>query len=153
MYYCTGINLTHHFWTDSCRQKADLIKAAKQHWGSVHVAESDVPHPYYNFTKIVDSGLLILSRFPLQKLSEITFKSSSGWDALSHKGAVLVRVVIDSTSIHIINTHLNAGGNWRVRKSQVNELETLVQYYHSCCLETQEEPPAGAILKDELKLT
>jgi exonuclease III len=63
-----------------------------------------------------NSGLAILSDFPLRKLKSMIYTSCTSWDCFARKGAVQLSVQIPGVSdaiggIEILNTHLNAYSN------------------------------------------
>ncbi len=73
-----------------------------------------------------NSGLWIFSRHPIEDFHSIVFKTRSGIDAMSRKGAVLVELKIGGNPIQIIGTHLqNSGEEW-FRQGQCVELYHLL---------------------------
>lgn len=56
----------------------------------------------------LSNGLMILSKYRLEKKENIVFKKLSQADIFAAKGAVLAKVYIDTQSLYIINTHLQA---------------------------------------------
>ncbi len=68
-----------------------------------------------------NSGIWILSRYPIIESESITFKNRHGVDAFSRKGALLVDLDVNGNRIQVAGTHLqNAGGAW-VRHAQCVE--------------------------------
>ena len=69
-----------------------------------------------------NSGIWILSKYPIERTQSLVFKTRHGIDALSRKGALLVEINIHGQLIQVIGTHLqNSGSEWR-RYSQCVEL-------------------------------
>lgn len=69
-----------------------------------------------------NSGIWIFSRYPIQDVHSIIFKTRHGMDAMSRKGALMVNLKVHNNPVQIVGTHLqNAGGFWR-RESQCVEL-------------------------------
>jgi endonuclease/exonuclease/phosphatase family metal-dependent hydrolase len=68
-----------------------------------HSILPDRPHWYK-----LSNGLMILSKYRLEKKENIVFKKLSQADIFAAKGAVLAKVHIDTQSLYIINTHLQA---------------------------------------------
>lgn len=68
-----------------------------------HSILPDRPHWYK-----LSNGLMILSKYRLEKKENIVFKKLSQADIFAAKGAVLAKVYIDTQSLYIINTHLQA---------------------------------------------
>lgn len=56
----------------------------------------------------IDSGLWILSRFPILKQAEMSFSRYAYSDAMSNKGALYARIKIGNSTLHLFNTHLQA---------------------------------------------
>ena len=74
------------------------------------------------FSLKANSGIWIFSRYPIQDVHSIIFRTRYGADAMSRKGALMVDLKIKNNPVQIIGTHLqNAGGVWR-RQSQCLEL-------------------------------
>jgi endonuclease/exonuclease/phosphatase family metal-dependent hydrolase len=69
-----------------------------------------------------DSGLLILSDYPILSVKRMAFPSSAcaGYDCLANKGAVLAWVKVPGTAepIAVVNTHLNSRGASGVANSR-----------------------------------
>lgn len=65
--------------------------------------------------KVFGSGLAVASRFPVSEVAEEPFgpRSCAGWDCLSNKGMLLVRVHLpgSSTPVEIVTTHMNSQGS------------------------------------------
>ncbi len=62
--------------------------------------------------KVFGSGLAVASRFPVSEVAEEPFgpRSCAGWDCLSNKGMLLIRVHLPgySTPLEIVTTHMNS---------------------------------------------
>jgi len=73
----------------------------------------------------IGSGLLLLSRFPLSKVSFIPYANLTGLDRLSQKGFILANVEVGSQKLLIAHTHTQAGDNSdaiNARTSNLNQL-------------------------------
>ena len=68
-----------------------------------HSILPDRPHWYK-----LSNGLMILSKYQLEKIENIVFKKLSQSDMFAAKGAVLVKVLLDTQSLYVVNTHLQA---------------------------------------------
>lgn len=86
------------------------------------------PQPIYNG---IDSGLLLLSKYPIDSFVFHKYKSRTGIDALSDKGIIIAHIQIpmehdnDKTcSLIIANTHLNAGED-STRCSRIRRAQTI----------------------------
>jgi len=54
---------------------------------------------------MIDSGLIILSRFPIVESDELIFNRFDDVDAMSAKGAVFAKIKIDESFIYLFSTH------------------------------------------------
>ncbi|HLZ15679.1 MAG TPA: sphingomyelin phosphodiesterase [Cyclobacteriaceae bacterium] len=73
------------------------------------------------FSLKVNSGLWVLSKYPIVFCRSIIYKNKFGVDALSRKGALLVELDVDGQRIQIAGTHLqNCGPMW-LRQAQCVE--------------------------------
>jgi endonuclease/exonuclease/phosphatase family metal-dependent hydrolase len=65
--------------------------------------------------KLEDSGLLVLSDYPIVDVTRMPYASyaCAGYDCLANKGAVLVRIAVPGFSepLDVIDTHLNSRGS------------------------------------------
>ena len=76
-----------------------------------------------------DSGLIILSKYPIIEGSAMTYSSSSGSDRLANKGVVYARIQISSSEgdyIHVFNTHIQAHDYGETRLAQISELSDFI---------------------------
>ena len=55
-----------------------------------------------------NSGLWVMSKYPITLIDAISFSDQKNWDILSLKGAKLYSVMQDKQEIYIINTHMQA---------------------------------------------
>lgn len=77
--------------------------------------------------RLVNSGLVILSRYPVLSYQFVPFKTQNylSSDILAEKGFLMAVVSIDNTPVCIVNTHLQSNtyrGDYAVAKQQCNEL-------------------------------
>lgn len=86
-------------------------------------------YPYYalgpsrkGVMPCVNSGVMILSRFPIRASSQLVYRSCVGTDCLARKGAVYARIRVPSVGdVDVYATHTNAGdrhGAVRVRQAR-----------------------------------
>jgi len=69
------------------------------------------------------SGVWIISKYPLQQIGSVEYTEKEGLDnKMARKGAGMVEVNVNGQLVHIIGTHLNAGGRIGVRHSQVKQI-------------------------------
>lgn len=72
-----------------------------------------------------DSGLIILSKYPIIECSAMTYSSSSGSDRLANKGVVYARIQVSPSEgdyMHVFNTHIQAHDYAETRLAQISEL-------------------------------
>ena len=55
-----------------------------------------------------NSGLWVMSKYPITLIDAISFSDQKNWDILSLKGAKLYSVIQDEQEIYLINTHMQA---------------------------------------------
>lgn len=89
------------------------------------------PQPL-NAGKALDSGLLLLSKYPVADFAFHSFGNSSGFDTLSDKGVMMAHLEIPSgndtkADLIVANTHLNAGGG--VQYAQTVEARTALNQF------------------------
>ena len=74
--------------------------------------------------KFEDSGLLILSDYPIIEVQRMPYASyaCAGYDCLANKGAVLVRIAVPGAAqpVAILDTHLNSRGASGVARSRAD---------------------------------
>jgi endonuclease/exonuclease/phosphatase family metal-dependent hydrolase len=76
------------------------------------------------------SGLLILSRYPIDETARITYSRCGGFDCFANKGALYARIQVPGAGpVSVFNTHLNANGYEAARVSQAAHLLRFVQAY------------------------
>lgn len=76
-----------------------------------------------------NGGVLILSRWPILRQAQRVFRTGEGADALACKGFVWAQVSRPDRSVHVIATHLQAGGSDAVgiRAAQMGEMRRFIQ--------------------------
>jgi endonuclease/exonuclease/phosphatase family metal-dependent hydrolase len=72
----------------------------------------------------LNSGVWIISKVPMNFISEIQFSNSSGFDMFSRKGAIMVEGMHNGTVFQLVGTHLNSGDSQRIRDKQYKEMVT-----------------------------
>jgi len=67
------------------------------------------PKPAFLTLHALDSGLMILSKFPISESDAITFDAGTGVDRIFGKGAIYAKIrVSESEHFHLVLTHLQA---------------------------------------------
>ncbi len=85
--------------------------------------------------KLVDGGLLLLSRFPLQRCEELIYSASTYTDSLAQKGVLYARVSLpQGLNLDLFVTHLQAnyegGDHWEIQQAQLRQLRAFIQDRH-----------------------
>lgn len=71
----------------------------------------------------VNSGVWILSKYPIKKQRNIIFRAKSGSDGMSKKGAVMAELEVNGRRIQVFGTHVQSGGeNVAVREKQFKQM-------------------------------
>ncbi|CAI2370288.1 unnamed protein product [Moneuplotes crassus] len=86
-------------------RKERFISHAKK-LGFIDHVVSTKPKLFEHF--VIDSGLCIVSRFPIIKTAEMTYSRYAYSDSMSQKGALYARIKIGKSTLHLFNTHLQA---------------------------------------------
>ena len=73
------------------------------------------------FSMKINSGLWIFSKFPIEETHSIVYKSKTGVDALSRKGALLIELNVNGQLIQIAGTHMQNAGGASIRHAQCTE--------------------------------
>jgi endonuclease/exonuclease/phosphatase family metal-dependent hydrolase len=78
-----------------------------------------------------NSGLWVVSKFPLEELDEIRYNVSKGYDKIARKGAAIFQGQFNGTEFQLITTHLQADATSEIRERQCNEImdKLLNKYY------------------------
>lgn len=82
------------------------------------------------FSLRTNSGLWILSKHPIEFSQEIKFKTKSGIDAFSRKGALMAQMCVNGQRIQIIATHLQSSGESWLKESQCVELTNRITDFY-----------------------
>ena len=85
--------------------KQSLVSMAAKAGFLYHVAP---PAPYFWNREMIDSGLVILSRFPILEQDYLIYSKSVLDCCLAQKGALYAKIDINGNYLHLFNTHLQA---------------------------------------------
>lgn len=83
-------------------------------------------------TRLIDGGLLIVSRYPIVKRDQIVYTRGSGSDGVCAKGVLYARIQLASNvseSLHVFTTHTQAGDaleTYRIRLVQLQEMQDFI---------------------------
>ena len=70
----------------------------------------------------INSGVWIVSRYPITASQSFAFKLRAGSDAFSRKGALLAELNVNGTPLQVVGTHLQSAGGSAIREEQCLEL-------------------------------
>lgn len=102
----------------------------------------EATHPYAaapvkgkKIFQIQDSGLFIVSKYPMTVLDQIIFDHCTNSDCMSSKSALLVEITMPSgKKIQFVNTHLQAWSAPKamaIRKVQLEQIKTMINKYQT----------------------
>ncbi len=117
---------------------------------NVIIAAAEYPHSYYvddfdEDTDILNSGLLLLSKFPLSGTTLSYYPDAFAEDVFASKGFMQATVTKDGFEFGIFLTHMQAtqsyapAGAYNVRQGQFQQLDAAVDAYQSA-------HPAAAVI-------
>ena len=130
------------FGTFTSRQNILISEAVKKGFFFYH--STDTPNPIS--THFIDSGLVILSRFPIVVKDFTAFSYGVLSDQLAKKGILYTQIEVNNTNLHLLTTHLQASYfdstefkwniSFKARMDQIKEASIIVksfldQYYKS----------------------
>lgn len=87
------------------------------------------------FWQVMDSGVLIVSKFPFKVLGYRFFKSCASADCFASKGVLLVEIILPKgKKLQLAATHMQSGqkeNRRRIREKQTNVIKHLMQKHQS----------------------
>lgn len=105
---------------------------------NLHVVGSSAPSALKYLTlRIFGGGLMIMSKYPIVETQEIMFDKGSHSDAFVTKGVLYAKIKVDTSYVHVFNTHLQASYGYEfnfeentystIRKKQLKKLAAFIQ--------------------------
>jgi endonuclease/exonuclease/phosphatase family metal-dependent hydrolase len=79
-----------------------------------------------NNGKLINNGLLILSKHEIIHRDHVFFNDCKGFDCFSSKGAQIITVVINDNVMQFINTHMQSDNEPKIRIKQLNDINRLL---------------------------
>lgn len=76
----------------------------------------------------VDSGLMILSKYPFDKVEKEMFKWRGGIDRFACKGMIMVRITIEGTRVDIYGTHMQSEPSSKRKKERNKQVDQLAKF-------------------------
>ncbi len=78
-----------------------------------------------------NSGLWVLSKFPLNQLKSIKFEKASGYDLIAQKGATLFEGEFNGRLFQLMATHLQSSNSQDIRDKQYREIAGLLKEFYT----------------------
>lgn len=103
--------------------------SAKEVFRKVMEYSYDTTKTWYKF---FDSGLMILSKYPIENTDFLLYKNGAGWDWFASKGVIHFTLTVNDKRLVFLTTHLQAGYSdcdQSARDSQISELISFVNHY------------------------
>jgi endonuclease/exonuclease/phosphatase family metal-dependent hydrolase len=133
-----------HIGTRQAKERAPGIASLMRDYDIIVVNESFLYRDYLltflpeykvytepkTWYKIFNSGVLILSKIPIENFSYMHYTRGTNWDWFVSKGLLGVSFQINGDYFHLYGTHLQAGNresDHNVRLSQVNEIVNYIK--------------------------
>ena len=76
----------------------------------------------------IDSGLMILSKYPFDKVEKEMFKSRGGVDRFASKGVIMVRIAVDGVQVDVYGTHMQSQPSSRRKLERERQVEQLADF-------------------------
>ncbi len=94
--------------------------------------------PANNYSSLLlNSGLWVISKFPLFNIQEFSFKKSFGIERIARKGGLLVEGIFNNKNFQLAATHLQATGDQEIRQAQISELNNKLLKSHNINMHPQ----------------
>jgi endonuclease/exonuclease/phosphatase family metal-dependent hydrolase len=106
-------------------------KAIRKEAGYDYIATLDERSFWpWNFRPL-DSGLMILSKYPFDRIAKETFRSKAGDDSLTCKGVIMVRITVDGAEVDIYATHMQSQPSAKRHRQRMNQVEQLAKFINT----------------------
>jgi exonuclease III len=76
----------------------------------------------------LDSGLMILSKYPIVYSDYFIYNDKSNFDIFASKGCLVVKISYKNKIYTIYNTHMQAGGRVKDNKVRMKQTDELINY-------------------------
>lgn len=96
-------------------------------------------YAYYKPTtfSLVDSGLLIISRYPIVKSQLFPYDSGTGFDRFSEKGVLYAKIKINDQFINVFNTHTQAGNSLEETTIRWKQIRSLIRIINNTVINNE----------------
>lgn len=103
------------------RSKDLLMNSLKERYPYSYV----LGRKWYRF---LNSGLVIVSKYPLTNVQAVHFNSLAGWDIFTSKGYISFDVVYNSKRYTLVNTHMQQGESAWDAWARDRQIDQLISY-------------------------
>jgi endonuclease/exonuclease/phosphatase family metal-dependent hydrolase len=86
----------------------------------------------------LQGGVVVVSRLPFLEERNHVFSRSAGFDALSAKGVLWVRMEKAGVRFHVFAMHMQSGNDSKVVSIQVAQMQEIEAFIHECSLSPDE---------------
>lgn len=131
------------FKMDRPLKQSAIIKFDDARFGKdklyTQAGEGDPPSPVFFRGGVMDGGVIIVSKYPIETAKEIIYEPSGGGDRNAKKGAVYAKINKEGKLYHIFGTHPQADEEYH--KERLNQLRVLKKF-----IDTQKIPANEPVL-------
>jgi endonuclease/exonuclease/phosphatase family metal-dependent hydrolase len=76
----------------------------------------------------IDSGLMILSKYPFEKVEKEMFKRRGGIDRFACKGMIMIRITVEGTQVDIYGTHMQSEPSSKRKRERDGQVDQLAKF-------------------------
>ncbi len=89
---------------------------------------SAAPEKGTGLIQFQDSGLFIVSKYPMKVLEQVIFEDCSGSDCFASKSAIIVEISLpDNNKLQMIDTHLQGWDEVNIRQKQLLQIKMMMK--------------------------
>lgn len=114
----------------------------------LNTLSSEYPYQTYipkrnvsKFLNFYDSGIVILSRYPIEKMADQIYTDCTGKDCHAEKGLVYAKIIKGKKAYHVFNTHTGAYETDEARQVRIKQIHQLKAF-----IDKQKIPSNEAVL-------
>ncbi|PKM23219.1 MAG: phospholipase [Gammaproteobacteria bacterium HGW-Gammaproteobacteria-14] len=100
-----------------------------QQLASEYPYQTHVPKIPYDGINVFDSGVLVISRYPIVSTADFIYPDCSGTDCFADKGVIYAEVIKNGKAYHVTNTHaasFDTAEARALRQVQFQQIRTLI---------------------------
>ena len=111
-------------FTNNYRQINLLLKKCEEKGYNYYFIKT----PTFFSQYLINSGLLILSKFKIYDRGFLPFFHNKSYDSLSEKGILYIKIICNNKPIYVFNTHLQANYSYNLTTSYKKIMESQLKY-------------------------